>query len=274
MGVSLSINDIKNITSEMARYDGMDYTGYNFSFLKRRLGHVFAELKVRRLPQFVDRLSDESFRELVRYYMAVNVTEMFRDPGFWRSLRTNVLPRFRNRGWRVWFPDAASGEEVFSLVIVLKEDGLIEKAEIVCHHPSSQRCQEISEGVFDPKNDETNLSNYRRLEENDRFEDYFIRTNSQVKFRDDLLQGTRFYPGWFTDFDQDEKFDLIIFRNSAINFTVQRRDEILQKVVEHLLPGGFLAIGVKEPLPAALRGVLIPVDEKESIYRLPESQNR
>ena len=274
MGISLGINDIKNITSEMARYEGMDYTGYNFSFLKRRLGHVFTELKVRRLPQFIERLSDESFREMVRYYLTVNVTEMFRDPGFWRSLRNNVLPRFRNRGWRIWFPDAASGEEIFSLAIILKEDGLLEQAEIVCHHPSSEKCREISEGVFDPKNDETNQSNYRRLEENDRFEDYFIRTNGQVKFRDDLLQGARFVPEWFTDFDEEEKFDLIMFRNSAINFTFQRRDEALKKVVEHLLPGGFLAIGVKEPLSASLRDVLMPVDEKESIYRLPDSQKR
>ncbi|MFW6267645.1 MAG: CheR family methyltransferase [Marinilabiliaceae bacterium] len=258
----------------MARYEGMNYTGYNFSFLKRRLGHVFAELKVRRLPQFIERLSDESFRDLVRYHMAVNVTEMFRDPGFWRSLRIQVLPHFRSRDWRVWFPDATSGEEVFSLAIILKEDGLLDQAEIVCHHPSSEKCREISEGVFYHKNEETNLNNYRRLEENDQFEDYFIRTNGQVKFRDDLLHKARFFPEWFTDLGEDEKFDLIIFRNSAINFTFQRRDEVLQKVVEHLQPGGFLAIGVKEPLPVALRNILIPVDEKESIYKLPDSQKR
>jgi len=274
MGISLSINDIKSITSEMARYDGMDYTGYNFSFLKRRLGHVFTELKVRRLSQFFERLSDESFRELVRYHLAVNVTEMFRDPGFWRSLRTNVLPVFRHRDWRVWFPDATSGEEIFSLAIILKEDGLLEQAEIVCHHPSAEKCREISKGIFGLKNDETNLSNYRRLEENDRFEDYFIRTDGLVKFRDDLLQKAKFFPGWFTDFDDDEKFDLIIFRNSAINFTFQRRDEVLEDVVEHLLPSGFLAVGVKEPLPGGLREVMMPVDEKESIYKLPESQYR
>lgn len=274
MGVSLSINDIKDITGEMAKYDGMDYTGYNFSFLKRRLGHVFAELKVRKLPRFTERLADEPFRESVRYHMAVNATEMFRDPGFWRSLRSNVLPQFRNREFRIWFPDTSSGEEVFSLAIILKEDELIEQAEIVCHHPSSEICREVAEGVFYSNNDETNLNNYRRLEENDRFEDHFIRANGQVKFRDELLQRTRFFPEWFTNFDSDEKFDLIIFRNSAINFTFQRRDEVLQNVVEHLLPGGFLAIGVKEPLPSFLRDILIPVDEKESIYRLPEAQNR
>ena len=258
----------------MAKYGGMDYTGYNFSFLKRRLGYVFAVLKVRRLPQFIERLADESFRELVRYHMAVNATEMFRDPGFWRYLRANVLPLFRNRKCRIWFPDTSSGEEVFSLAIILKEDELIEQAEIVCHHPSSRKCREVSGGIFYSNNDETNLNNYRRLEENDRFEDHFIRVNGQVKFRDELLRGTRFFTEWFTDFDPDEKFDLILFRNSAINFTFQHRDEVLQKVVEHLLPGGFLAIGVKEPLPSSLGDILIPVDEKERIYRLPEAQNR
>ena len=274
MGVSLSINDIKNVTGEMARYKGMDYTGFNFSFLKRRLGHVFSELRIRRLPQFIERLEDESFRELVHYHMAVNVTEMFRDPGFWRSLRTHVLPGFRGKTLRIWFPDTTSGEEIFSLVIILKEDGLLDMASMVCHHPSVQKCQEVAQGEFQAGNEETNLNNYRRLEENDQFEEYFSRPQGQIKFRDELLKNIEFISQWFLDYDEEEKFDLIIFRNSTINLTLQRRDEVIHKVAEHLEPGGFLAMGVKERLPDSLSGTLVTVDEKESIYRKPESQNK
>ncbi|MFO8001112.1 MAG: CheR family methyltransferase [Marinilabilia sp.] len=273
MGVSLSINDIRSVTTEMARYDGMNYSGYNFSFLKRRLGYVFSELRVRKLPQFIERLSDESFRESVKYYMAVNVTEMFRDPGFWRSLRANVFPLLRKKEWRVWFPDISSGEEVYSLAVLLYEDGLLDQVDIAGHHPSVQKCREVSEGILNAGNNDLNYSNYKRIENGEGFENFFSCENGQTKLRSDLLEHCRFSPRWFTQFENSGKFELIMFRNTGINFTAQRWEDNLKMVVEHLVPGGIIAIGVKESVPGSMKNLLVPVDRKESIYRKPESKN-
>lgn len=272
MGVTLGINDIKAVTSEMARYDKMDYTGYSFSFLKRRLAHVFDKMKIRKLVAFSDRLKDDEFREEVKYHMAVKVTEMFRDPGFWRSVRHNLFPAL-GTDFTVWFPDTPSGEELFSFLILLKESNLSDTVKIVFQHSSEKICREISEGITDPKISELNHSNYIRLEENDRFENYFVEDNGQQRFEKKLLKNCRFRvlaPGEVVD---DEKFDLIIFRNSGINYSFSGHEELFKNIVGHLNPGGFFAIGLKETVPPALKDNLVMVDEKESIYRKPGLKN-
>ncbi len=272
MGVTLGINDIKAVTSEMARYDNMDYTGHSFSFLKRRLAFVFDKLKVRKLSAFSDQLKNNGFREDVKYYMAVRVTEMFRDPGFWRSVRHNVFPVLGN-DFKVWFPDTPSGEELFSFLIVLRESNLSDTVKIVFQHSSERICREISDGVIDLRNLELNHSNYRRLEENDCFENFFAEDNVQQKLDMDLLKNCSFRVSSPGEVLTDEKFDLIIFRNSGINYSFGGHEELFKNIVGHLNSGGFCAIGLKETLPASLKDNLVMVDDKESIYRKPGLKN-
>lgn len=255
----------------MGRYADMDYTGYTFSFLKRRLGYVFSELRIKKLSQFLEQLNNEDFRENVKYHMAVNVTEMFRDPGFWRSLRDKVFPIYTNKKWSVWFPDTPSGEEVFSLAILLEEEGLINDVDIFCNHPSREKCNEISQGLLDVKNMELNHSNYKRLEMSDRFDEYFYNNGEALKFSKQLLNRCNVsssYPE-----EEDVKFDLIIFRNSTINLSFQQREFVLQKLLKGLNPGGIIALGVKESFPGSFKDVLLPLDEKESIFKKPGVSN-
>jgi len=267
MGITLNINDIRSLTNEMARYENLDYTGCSFSFLKRRLSHVFSELKVRKLTQFTERLGDDIFRDNIKYFMAVNVTEMFRDPGFWRSLRTNVFPLLQENHITFWFPDAASGEEIFSLVILLQEDGLMEKVVIICDHRSAEKCREISLGILDAGKMELNHTNYRRLEEHECFEDYFSGDGEHSRIRSELLKNVRIRTGSFMPDDDEEEVGIIIFRNSCINYTYQYREKVLKEMFARLKPGGIIALGVKESVPAVLADSLVPVDKSESIYR-------
>jgi chemotaxis protein methyltransferase CheR len=272
MGVTLGINDLKAVTSEMGRYDNMDYTGLSFSFLKRRLVYVFDKLRIRKLVTFSDRLKDHEFREEVKYHMAVKAGEMFRDPGFWRSVRHNVFPVL-GEDFTVWFPDTPSGEELFSFLVLLEESGLSDSVKIVFQHPSEKLCREISDGIFDFRNADLNHSNYRRLEESDRFENYFVEEDGQQKFDKGLLKNCSFRISGPGNNEVEEKFDFIIFRNSGINYSFGRHEDLFRNVLEQLNPGGFFAIGVKESVPSGIKNSLSVVDEKESIYRKPGLKN-
>ncbi|MGQ1890211.1 CheR family methyltransferase [Thermophagus sp. OGC60D27] len=267
MGFTFSIKEIKSVTSEMARYESLDYTGHSFSFLKRRLGHVFSELRVRKLNQLSELLKDENFREKINYHMAVNVTEMFRDPGFWRVLRQDIFPLFKEENWSVWFPDASSGEEVFSLLVLLKEEGLIDSVDVLCQHPSKEKCQEISQGMLDLKKLDINLCNYRRLEENTLFENYFIDRDGRKLFSKDLLKGCRYRSEALGEKENNEQFDLILFRNSGINYTARKKEEIFEGVLKNLKPGGVIALGVRENVPDPFRNQVKVLNQKESIFR-------
>ncbi|WP_291855949.1 CheR family methyltransferase [Marinilabilia sp.] len=272
MGVTLGINELKAVTSEMARYENMDYTGLSFSFLKRRLAYVFDKLKVRKLVAFSERLKNNDFRDDVKYYMAVKVTEMFRDPGFWRSVRHNLFPVL-GKEFNVWFPDTSSGEELFSFLVLLKENELIDSVKIICQHPSEKLCNEVSEGLLEVKDEELNHSNYKRLEEHDRFETYFKEENGRLNFDKALLKNCHFRIGAPGVAQDDEVFDFIVFRNSGINYAYSRHEELFKNIVEHIRPGGFLAIGVKETIPENLSDFLIVVDKKESIFRKAGKKN-
>ena len=268
MGVTLSIKEIKTVTSEMSRYECLDYSGHSFSFLKRRLGHVFSQLKIRRLAQFCERLEDENFRELINYHMAVNVTEMFRDPGFWRVLRRDVFPLLKkNEKWSVCFPDTPSGEEVYSLLILLKEEGLLNNVRVLCLHPSKEKCREISEGVIDQKKIEVSYNNYRRLEEKDLFNDYFIEKENGKFFKKELLEVCQFKSTSVEQDDLNEKFDLILFRNSGINYTVQKKEEVIGQLLKNLKSGGILALGIRETVPNTFRKQLCVLDKNESLFK-------
>ncbi|SFE29221.1 CheR family methyltransferase [Thermophagus xiamenensis] len=267
MGVSLSIKEIKTVTSEMSKYDCLDYSGHSFSFLKRRLGHIFSQLKIRRLTQFCEQLADENFRELINYHMAVNVTEMFRDPGFWRVLRRDVFSLFDKEGWSVWFPDTPSGEEVYSLLILLKEQGILNNVKVLCQHPSKEKCREISEGVIDQKKIEISYNNYRRLEEKDLFNNYFIEKEGEKYFNKELLEFCEFKCASVGVGDFNEKFDLILFRNSGINYTVRKKEELLARLLSNLKTGGIIALGVRESIPEVFHNQLCVLDRKESIFK-------
>ncbi len=269
MGVTLGINDIKAVTSEMARYKNMDYTGLSFSFLKRRLAYVFEKLKIRKLAGFFERLKEEEFRDEVKYHMAVKVTEMFRDPGFWRYVRQHLLTELEPK-FKVWFPDTPSGEELYSFLILLEENNMIDCVEIVCQHSSEKLCEEIAQGVLEAKNTELNYSNYKRLEESDCYDNYFVEKNGQMRFDKRLLRNCIFRvaePG--INKHEDEIFDFIIFRNSGINYSYSKHEALHSTILNHLRPGGFYAIGVKEAVPDNLKKALVVVDQKESIYRKP-----
>jgi chemotaxis protein methyltransferase CheR len=198
---------------------------------------------------------------------------MFRDPGFWRSLRNNVFPLFQKGKLSVWFPDVSSGEEVFSLIILLAEDRMNQNVRILCQHPSEGKCRETVQGILHAHDMELNHSNYKRLEEGDKFKDYLKEEDGIFRFRNDLLNVCEIKIAMAGESDENGLFDLIIFRNSAINYTHQKREEILRKMIDCLSPGGFIAIGIRETLTTSLQDRLISIDLKESIFRKPGFNN-
>ena len=178
--MNFGIAELKEITVFMSKYPDMDYSNYTLSFLARRLSLIFNTLRIKHVESFYQNLGDAEFRERVKTLMCVAVTEMFRDPAFWRNLRSKILKNLPENSDAIWLPLASGGEEAYSLSILLKEKGMDENFKILCNNPTSFLSDQIHKGILDNKQMDVNQTNYRRLEDQDNFQNYFDH-NDKVK---------------------------------------------------------------------------------------------
>jgi chemotaxis protein methyltransferase CheR len=271
--VNFGINDIKEITAAMAEYPNMDYTNYALSFLKRRLSYLFAQLNIRRKELFFERLKQADFREKVNCLMCVDTTEMFRDPAFWRTLRDKVLPQIPEACENFWIPLAASGEEVFSLAILLYEKNRSHEYKIIGQSPSNERCRDIQQGKIKVRPDDVNQTNYKRLEDQSAYQNYIHRQNGYCVLDEKIRQRVDCRNESFLVITPpEESIGLILLRNVSIYFNTRLTQSVFRRLIDKLMPGGFLVIGTKEQLPASFKEELIEVDAVEKIYKKPSSK--
>ncbi|TCO10944.1 CheR family methyltransferase [Natronoflexus pectinivorans] len=268
--MNLGINDIREITSAMSAYTNMDYTEYALSFLKRRLAYIFDQFNIRKVGTFIEALSKNDFREHVIKLMFVENSEMFRDPAFWRSLRDNVLLNLPEGTQNIWVPDEPSGEEIFSLAIILHEMNQAGKYNILCSNPSTSICASIREGRINASHLDVSQTNYKRLENRDRFNEYIKKENGTVLLTENITSQVNCEEFDIIKNNKPDKTGLIIFRNKAIYYNTKKAEKTLTELYNNLLPGGYIAIGVKEKMPLSINDELIVVDKSEKIYQKPQ----
>ncbi len=268
MAISLGINDLKELSLLMTEKTGYPFHDLSFSFLKRRLQLFFDKLFIKSNERFVAQLEDESFVKSMLYHIPVETTEMFRDPGFWRSLNSKVLQKINGSNGVVWFPDVASGEELMSFLIMCQEIPELPLQRIYYNHPSVARLEEIKHGLLNGKNKELNDNNFKRLEINKELDDYIELRDNSYMVKSKFLENTISVKGWFYDAPK-EQVSIIIMRNVMLYMTKMMQEKVGQIIYDTLLPGGFLAIGIKENLPDYLVERLDVVDEQERIYKKP-----
>jgi chemotaxis protein methyltransferase CheR len=266
--VNLSINEIKEITHAMLSFPNMDYTNYTISFLKRRLSFVFEQLNIKRKDQFLDQLKNAEFRDRVVSNLVVENTELFRDPAFWRMLRDKIVNQLHDNSV-IWLPNESSGEEAYSVSLILYEKKAGSKFKIFCNNPAAERCQSIMLGQLNGKHFELNQSNYKRLEEYDAFGDHFTLENNHMRVSDALRNQIVCQHGTISQTIPKGDVSLILFRNEAIYYNHRLANTVFNQLYEKLMPGGYLAIGVKEQLPESIADRLKTIDEAEKIYQKP-----
>jgi len=264
--MNFSISEIKEITSTISAYDKMDYNGYSISFIKRRLAVIFDLLNIKRIPQFYEQLKNEKVRDKVIGEMFVETTEMFRDPAFWRFVRDNILNKLPDYS-TFWFPNETTGEEAFSISIILKEQKLKNKFKIICNNPSNHWCNIINAGNIKIKNYDINYSNYKRLENIDLFETYFLKESATHVISQEIRSIINCKKDVCEKAVTNERVSMIFVRNKALYYDHNLSEQFFNMLYEKLIPGGFLAVGIKERLPASISAKMTVVSESEKIYR-------
>ncbi len=267
----IEISELRKLTEIVKEHRGYDFTNYAMSSFKRRILRVLELGKFSSVEQLIRKLKEEDgyINEFLEE-ITVNVTEMFRDPSFWRVVRDHIVPNIllNHSTVSIWHAGCSSGEEVFSMAILLKEMGILHKAKIIASDLDRTILDKAKKGEYALKNMDLNQKNYIRFQGIANLSDYYTVSNGkvimdkslieQVSFREhDLVRGMVF-----------NKFDIVLCRNVMIYFNQTLQNEVLKKLHESLFKYGYLTIGSKESLIwCDIANKFIVVNNEEKIYK-------
>ncbi len=202
---------------------GYDFTDYAEASITRRIAHFMSSRKLETLDELAKMIlkDDKLFEELVQE-ISVTVTEVFRDPIFYKSLRENVMKRLATYPFiKIWIAGCATGEEVYSIAILLKEEDLLSRSVIYATDINQKSLQIAKEGVYTIDNMKIYTSNYQKAGGEKSFSEYYKAKYNSVLFDKSLKQNIVFSPHNLAVDKSFNEFQLIICRNVLIYFNQQ-----------------------------------------------------
>ncbi|MBO4601714.1 MAG: hypothetical protein J5651_00955 [Salinivirgaceae bacterium] len=268
---NIGIVDTRNIISAIAEKFGIDMSDYASTILRRRLVHTINAYTCHSADDFIDKVKRGAIDvDDFLYEMAVETTEIFRDPSLWRELRDRYLPEVcRTPDCQIWMPGITTGDELYTLEIVLAESGLQNKAKVVAGCPSNKHIENIKNGgLYDPKKIEVSEANYTRYVGKSQFNSYYTMVDNHAKMKNELLANATIYQKDILKTEANKQYRMIIYRNTLLQFNIPLYEKVIRKLTESLAIGGYLIIGNMETLEYSETGKKMQVvNENEKIYK-------
>ncbi len=213
--------------------------------------------------------TNAGFVDLFVTEVTVNTTEMFRDPSFWKLLQCKVFPELARMGKiSIWHAACSTGEEVFTMCILLKQAGLLNESTIIATDINPRALDIARKGVYPLKSQRQNQFNFAKVTPNGSLSDYFTPHDSKVRFHPDLLENVTFLIHDLATRPPFSRFHLIICRNTLIYFNSALQERVIRIFSDNLHRDGFLGIGNKESLSwCKSAGQFTPVSLEDKIFR-------
>lgn len=232
------------------RLSGFDFRQYNRSSITRRIYYRMKMDNISTITRLLERvIHEEAFLEQLLNDFSINVTEMFRNPSFFRAFREQVIPHLRKQDEiRVWHAGCATGEEVFSMAILLEEEGLKDKSVIYATDMNENVLQKASKGVFPLHKMQAYTKNYMLAGGMNAFSEYYKTDHQSAYFHSDLLKNIIFAQHNLVTDQSFNEFHVIICRNVLIYFNPMLQNQVHHLFYESLSKEGFLGLGDKETL--------------------------
>ena len=241
---------IEILLSDVLEVYGYDFTGYSRASLKRRILRLyemdkfvgFAEYryKIRTEPGYFKRFLEE---------ITINVTEMFRDPAFYQTLRTEILPRLGTYPFiRIWVAGCSTGEEAYSVAIFLKELNLLHKSLIYATDINSEVLATAGQAMIPLNKIKLYTENYIAAGGSEHFIDYYTANYSLGKLKDELKSKIIFSTHNLVTDNSFNEFQFILCRNVLIYFDRPLQNKVFELFNNSLEKFGYLALGTKETL--------------------------
>ncbi|MDF2668091.1 MAG: chemotaxis protein CheR [Paenibacillus sp.] len=232
------------------RWYGFDFRHYVRSSLRRRILNRLRLDKLPTITSLLDKvLHEPNYMNIILNDFSIKVTEMFRDPRFFLAFRKQVVPQLKDLPEiRIWHAGCATGEEVYSMAILMEEEGLAQRTKIYATDMNELALDVAKRGAFPLKHMQIFTKNYLEAGGTQAFSEYYT-TDHQFAYFDSRLKENMMFAqhNLVTDRSFNE-FHVIICRNVMIYFDGSLQNRVHELFYSSLSPGGFLGLGSKESI--------------------------
>lgn len=249
---------------------GYDFRQYSKAHIKRRVMNRMALSGLEDVSQIQSKvLKDELFASELLQDLSITVTEMFRDQGFYRSLRENVLPILKTYPFiKIWHAGCATGEEAYSMAILLQEEGLYDRTTIYATDFNQHALNRAKEGIFPNAMMKEYTTNYQLSGGKESFSSYYTSDYDNVIMNQSLKKNIVWANHNLVTDSVFAEVHLILCRNVLIYFDRDLQNKVQKLFYDSLIKGGILCLGSKESLRYTdLFEKYTEVDTKNRIFK-------
>jgi len=249
---------------------GYDFRQYSEAHIRRRLLNRMTMSGLESISQMQSMvLNDETFTSSLLQDLSITVTEMFRDPGFYKSLRENVIPVLKTYPFiKIWHAGCSTGEEAYSMSIILQEEGLYDRTTIYATDFNQQVLDYAKQGIFSNKMMKEYTTNYQLSGGKESFSNYYTSDDTNVIMNQSLKKNIVWANHNLVTDSVFAEVHLILCRNVLIYFDRNLQNKVQKLFYNSLIDGGILCLGSKESLNFSdFHDEYTELDKKQRIFK-------
>lgn len=242
------LEDLRLLLDTVQERSGLDFREYAYSSLRRRVDHAVKDAGAGSISGLHLSLknNDQILADLIRV-LTIHTTAMFRDPAFFQVFRAQVVPALRTYPFvRLWVAGCSTGEEVYSLSILLQEEGIADRCRIYATDVSDSVLARARAGIFPLAAMQEYSRNYQLAGGKAPFSDYFTADSQSVVFRRQLRDNVVFGTHNLVSDASFNEFHVILCRNVMIYFRRELQERVHRLIYDSLVTFGYLGLGRSE----------------------------
>lgn len=262
--------EISTLLKAVYQKYGYDFSQYSQAHVRRRIMNRMAMSGIEDISQLQSKvLNDDIFASTFLQDLSITVTEMFRDPSFYVSLREIVIPILKTYPFiKIWHAGCATGEEAYSMAIVLQEEGLYDRTTIYATDFNQRALNQAKEGIFSNKMMKKYTTNYQLSGGKDSFSNYYTSDRDNVIMHQSLKKNIVWANHNLVTDSVFAEAHLILCRNVLIYFNHNLQNKVQHLFFNSLIKGGILCLGSKESLRFTdLHDEYKELDKKQRVFK-------
>ena len=248
---------------------GYDFTQYSRAHVQRRINNrmMMSDINISELRHLV--LTNVEFAAQLLQDLSITVTEMFRDPAFYRSLREHVIPILKTYPYiKIWHAGCSSGEEAYSMAVLLTEEGLYDRCTIYATDFNQQALDKARAGIFSHELIKEYTLNYQHAGGNESFSGYYTSDSQKVIMNQKLKKNIVWANHNLVTDGIFAEVHLILCRNVLIYFNRDLQNKVQKLFFDSLVNGGILCLGSKESIALTdVNNLYTEIDKKHRIFK-------
>ncbi|WP_442590130.1 CheR family methyltransferase [Pedobacter sp. AW31-3R] len=265
---TISYEELASLVSFIKNIHGFDFSDYSTASLKRRVTRIMQLEKLSLFDLRTLLTNDQEYFESFVIEITVNVTEMFRDPLFYKSVAENIIPYLRSyQRIKVWNAGCSTGEELYSFAILFSEEQLYDRSFFYGTDINSEVLETAKNGIYDLQKMKNYSENYQKTGALHTLSDYYTARYDAASINHSLKKNVLFSAHNLASEGVFNEFQLISCRNVLIYFNTELQKKVIDLFYNSLANFGFLCLGSKETLRSTEIGRFKIIDQKNNIYQ-------